>query len=585
MGLRYPHTIWVVPTTKCNTRCRTCGHFYADYGEDMHPDIFARIENEVLDHVQRVHLVGGGEPLVSKIFPAMLEACFKRGIKVFFITNTIALTEELMRVLVEHDAEIMVSLDGATAETFNSIRPHINFERLMAKLEMIRSVRERSPDSTFRLLTNTVVMRRNLHELRDIVALADRYGVDTATFSDLIPHALDPDFTEEVPVAHPHLIREHAPAAVALAHERKLNIEMPSYYADHLPKDAGTIRCSDGPLPHQDSSRKDIIYADKQFIFPKRCHMPWTHANFLVDGTVSTCCITSYSLGNLRESSFDAIWNGARYQAARRTIHTDNPPRACRHCNLGDGIAAGNPSFFANFLTDNHLRSVPLDGPQGVLTTHDGDRTGAFGPEQALEVTVPSGDAAFLALRLEAPTELPGRVIVKDNAHLFCGDDATVLVPLPEPTGNGPTSVRLESPAPGRLVGLDLLSYKNRAINLNLTITKPLLDQFHDQFITIENRLEAILADNPGLKTAVIFGANPVGGKLRDMVEAKGLSVIGFVDNFVSYFELAIVNVPQDLEALRPDVVVIASKTHASAMAAQVRQTATYGPVVIPDGD
>jgi len=45
----------------------------------MSPKVFATIEHEVLDHVRRVHLVGGGEPLISKIFPTILKACIKRA--------------------------------------------------------------------------------------------------------------------------------------------------------------------------------------------------------------------------------------------------------------------------------------------------------------------------------------------------------------------------------------------------------------------------------------------------------------------------------------------------------------------------
>ena len=581
MGIRFPKTVWIVPTTRCNTRCRTCPHFYSDYGQDMSDEVFARIESEVLDHVQQVHLVGGGEPLISKIFPAMLDACIRRKIKITFITNTIALTEEMVRRLVQNGAEIMVSIDGATAETYNSIRPLIRFERLLGKLKMIQAVRAEHPDNRVRLITNTVVMKRNLHELAQMVELAHTHGVDTAIFSDLIPHDLHPDFTTEVPVMYPDLLRAHVPPAVALAQEYGLNFEIPAYYwaisaAHPEPPADSASNASNSDTPAQGTGQPGLAYATKEFIFPQECHMPWTHANLLTNGDVSTCCTTDQPLGNILTQSFAEIWNGAPYQQVRRLIHTNNPPVACKHCNLGSGIAAGNPSFFSKFLSDNALESLALDDPRIRLSPAQRPDGTSVVVDGFLECDVDTGSAEFLTLRVTPAPGVTGQAVIGEHTHEFVLDDSAVLLPLGA-SASGPTRLRLEASGPFNLRGIDLLSYEHRATRGN----KLLQSKFLGSLTLIHDQLAAALKREPQLRTAMIFGANVMGTELRKQAELLGLHVLGFTDNFIVYFDGAPVHPPEELQTLRPDVILIASRAHAAEIAAQIKELVHYAPTLI----
>lgn len=584
MGLRFPKTVWIVPTTRCNTRCRTCEHYYKESGEDMSPEVFARIESEVLDHVRRVHLVGAGEPLISKIFPQMLEACFRRKIKVFFITNTIALTEELIRLLVRNDAEIMVSIDGATAGTYNAIRPFIKFDRLLAKLQLIKDIRAQHPGNQFKLYTNTVVMQRNLPELAQMVELAHTYAVDSAIFSDYIPHEVHPDFNAEMPFMFPELIRANAPQAIALARKYQLNYEMPAYYqllCTDAAQAAPAPQADQEAPPRPDAARQKHAFAPKEFIFPQKCRMLWTHSNLLVNGDVSSCCTTDRFLGNLLKDSFADIWNGPLYQEARQLIQTNNPPSDCKRCNLGAGIAAGDPGFFTQFLANNHLQSLALDDARLNFSPRPKSTGQGLLIETPTELVLNTGDAEFLALKVLPADGVHGQATLDNTVHPFNFEAETVLIPLAQDGRNDSRRLRLEFSAPAQLTGLDLLSYTHKTVKVASIQKQTRLDKFQHNLALARTRLAAALAANPRLRTAIVFGASPFGAALGQLGQELGLQILGFIDNFVDDFDDAPLFEPTELRKLRPDVVLIASVAHAQAIAEQVQTLVDHEPVII----
>ncbi len=62
------------------------------------------------------------------------------------------------------------------------------------------------------------------------------------------------------------------------------------------------------------------------------CNYPWTH--FEVNnpnGDVTMCCDNSTVLGNVHEQSVAEIWNGEKYQSARRTMRDQGAHAMCPH--------------------------------------------------------------------------------------------------------------------------------------------------------------------------------------------------------------------------------------------------------------
>jgi radical SAM protein with 4Fe4S-binding SPASM domain len=72
------------------------------------------------------------------------------------------------------------------------------------------------------------------------------------------------------------------------------------------------------------------------------CRRPWTVMYFTANGRALPCCIAPfsqrgyehYTLGDATQETLREIWNGERYQAFRRALHSDRPREACANCGL-----------------------------------------------------------------------------------------------------------------------------------------------------------------------------------------------------------------------------------------------------------
>jgi MoaA/NifB/PqqE/SkfB family radical SAM enzyme len=137
----------------------------------------------------QVHLSGWGEPLLHPQLWDMVRALRAQRLQVSLTTNGIGLSEEVqMRVLEDLDM-VVISLDGAQAETYEKLRPGADFHRVTAKVAALcsrkRSLGRERPEVVLRFLK----MRPNLAELPEFLRLAASLGVDrvNAPNLDFIP--------------------------------------------------------------------------------------------------------------------------------------------------------------------------------------------------------------------------------------------------------------------------------------------------------------------------------------------------------------------------------------------------------------
>ena len=352
MKIKYPSHIWIEPTTRCNTRCLTCGHYFSDFGNDMLPEVFEKIEKQVLDHVNRVDLIGYGEPLISKIFLQILNSCVKRGIKISTTTNGLLLTEDLIEKLVVSNVDLIISIDGTTPEVFNSIRPKIKFDRIIKALKMIKKYNRKYSNSDSNLFVNMVVVKRNMHQVADMVELANEFGVKRIIyFNCWADKNSEQIIASEIPTKHPELLKHNFSNVRPLAAKYGIEIFAPDFFFS-----------SNNTCGKKTDSTSLIQTESIDKLFPHYCYLPWNYAYFNVDGHVFSCCLMGHSIGNVLKNSFDEIWNGNKYNHLRRVIHSNNPPLHCKTCNLPNGLTLGNQKFLKIFLAENFVAEYDCDG-------------------------------------------------------------------------------------------------------------------------------------------------------------------------------------------------------------------------------
>src|SRR5438067_647247 len=106
-------------------------------------DQFTALVDELPD-LDEITLQGLGEPLLAPDLMAMVEYAVERGISVGFNTNGTLLNRPWAERLVEAGVDwIHVSIDGATADTFESIRDGARFDRVVDNLRILVDVRRR----------------------------------------------------------------------------------------------------------------------------------------------------------------------------------------------------------------------------------------------------------------------------------------------------------------------------------------------------------------------------------------------------------------------------------------------------------
>jgi MoaA/NifB/PqqE/SkfB family radical SAM enzyme len=84
---------------------------------------------------------------------------------------------------------VMVSIDGVTAQTFESIRRGARFERVLGNLVRLRRLRDAAGSARPLLVANFVLMRKNVHEAPLLVAVARELGLDYIDFRHVVAGA------------------------------------------------------------------------------------------------------------------------------------------------------------------------------------------------------------------------------------------------------------------------------------------------------------------------------------------------------------------------------------------------------------
>ncbi len=167
----------------CNLQCIMCPwREMAKKVENrgiMTPAVWGAIR-PYLDRVQSVDFTGGGEPLLQPKLAEWITDATKAGCETGFLSNGLLLTEDKLKKILDAGINwICISMDGATAEMYNKIRVGSNFDRVCENLANIARLRKGKVPKT---MINFVLMDINVHQMKEIVQLAVRLGVDQVNF-------------------------------------------------------------------------------------------------------------------------------------------------------------------------------------------------------------------------------------------------------------------------------------------------------------------------------------------------------------------------------------------------------------------
>jgi MoaA/NifB/PqqE/SkfB family radical SAM enzyme len=276
-------------TDGCNSRCVTCD-IWRSPRRNMRPELIDALVAQVRPLGIRWVVLSGGEAMQHPQWHTIAQRFREEGARVLLLTNGLLVRKQAESVIASVD-ELIVSLDGGTAETYDTIRGVDAFDLV---LDGIRAVRAAGIPVT----TRTTVQRANYREIPQIIDAAKSADVNHISFLTVDvsnPVAFGPRFTADsaLPLVGnmgAPAPAEHGPPAAALTGEdvealkHILNDVEARYAADFA---SGRIAESPAKL------RRMVDYFGAilgQADFPPvRCNAPHISAVIEVDGRLRPC--------------------------------------------------------------------------------------------------------------------------------------------------------------------------------------------------------------------------------------------------------------------------------------------------------
>lgn len=302
----------------CNLRCEMCNHWrFVREGTLPAERHFALIDELAALGCRKVHL-SGGEPMLRSHVPELVEAAAGHGIRVTMTTNGTLIDKAKAKRLVQGGLRsVSLSLDGPTRSVHESVRGvEGSFKKTKKAIEYFRRYAHKGKIT---IRVNTVVSRLNYRHLTLLPDFVHELGADTL---NLI--AVDSHCGEDLSLTRRHIRYFNTEVAPRIA-ERALTLGLVAHQRDAYP-----FGLTSDEIDRARRGEYAMGWYDRH-----PCFAPWTQSLVDFDGRVYVCCMTREQiepLGDLRESSFAEIWNGAAYDAIRGRMH---PPELgpCRKCD------------------------------------------------------------------------------------------------------------------------------------------------------------------------------------------------------------------------------------------------------------
>ena len=304
----------VSPTARCHSRCVSCDWWRADGATDLPIAAYRDLAADLTRLGTRVVVITGGEPLLRDDLWEIAGLFRQRGLALHLMTSGLGLRTHASEVA-RHCAQIVVSLDGATRESYTHIRGVDGLEAVRSGVERLRTL---AP--ALRITARATLHRHNATCIAELVRAARLIGVHGISFlaADLTSPAFggSPRATRaDLALTHHEvdgmraaiercIVEESGAFATGFIAESPARLRrLADYYAAHLGL---------GPFP------------------PVRCHAPQVSVAIDADGTVRPCFFQP-AIGNIRDHRLSAIvtdalprfragWNPSRDKTCQRCV-------------------------------------------------------------------------------------------------------------------------------------------------------------------------------------------------------------------------------------------------------------------------
>ena len=330
---------------KCNISCRICDIWSRPQWQE--PD---RILKEIVDLLPYMEDIcwQGGEVFYMKEFNSMLAEGVKcKNLNQVIFTNGLLLDETNLGIIAKGNVELVLSIDGASKETYEYIRRGANFETLCKKLELIKEVRK-STGAKINTYYNPVICRTNYEEILDMVEFAHKYEFTAITLNPIRGIAEENIF-EPIDEKAFEFMRKIVPIAEAKSKEygirfnnwmpidcgcNEIKFEQGSFDLEKEEVDVGKDKSNiEHDNKHNDMVKENIENNKEQNNKKNNrmiCYAPWQRLLLDNDGQVRPYAICTKWIGHTKDYSLAQMWNNEAMQMYRRKIANNNFMDLCQ---------------------------------------------------------------------------------------------------------------------------------------------------------------------------------------------------------------------------------------------------------------
>lgn len=297
--LGLPISISIEPTTSCNLRCPECPSGLRSFTRAtgmLEQSLFRDTIDQLASTLSYLTFYFQGEPYLNPQFLDMASYASTRGVYTSTSTNGHYLNDEAARKTVESGLDrLIISIDGTSQKTYESYRVGGNLEKVIEGTRNIlfwkKKLKSRTPHVVFQFL----VVKQNEHQIPEVYKLAHELGVDEVALKTAQIY----DYKNGSPL-----------------------IPQQQQYSRYRKNDDGSYSLKNKLLDH--------------------CWKMWHSCVVTWDGNVVPCCFDKdahFVLGNLKESSFETIWRGEKYNQFRALLFKSRSEiEICKNCTEGMNV-------------------------------------------------------------------------------------------------------------------------------------------------------------------------------------------------------------------------------------------------------
>lgn len=289
INLKWPKTLMIEPTSKCNLSCPLCEHLFLrkEKSRDLKFNEFKNILNQFRD-LENIYFWNFGEPYLNSETHKMIAYAKKTGIPNTYV-STNAHKLDYKKIILSGLDYLIVSLDGIRQESYLKYRVGGKFKLVIDNIRNICEYKKQNNYKNPKVILQFVINRFNEEDVKGVVDFARKLGVDELRLKTL---------------------------NIGRFEDRK---------NEFLPKNFEYSRYKDDSLMYKAGRREN-------------CSVPWYFTAITSKGDVFVCCKCDnnkdYVMGNIFKNSFDKIWQGDKYTEFRKGILKDiNSRKICLNCS------------------------------------------------------------------------------------------------------------------------------------------------------------------------------------------------------------------------------------------------------------